>query len=952
MQTPEETVDSARGASRSRRGPRAWRAFVVALLVGSANIAAWIAAHPEVAAPEVGASRPIAGLAYSPFGRRDNPEQGHLPGEREIGADLALLRDLTPQLRTYSASEWPFLPAAAAAAGLRLTAGVWLGADEARNRRELEAIVNAVNVVHMPSGTPGARPTERVIERVIAGNETQLHRKLERAALVDTLERLRRTLRIPVSTAEPWHVWLDDPQLARHVDFITVHLLPYWEGVPHARAVDHALLRLREVQRRFPGKPIVIGEFGWPSAGDPVPGSDPVPGGQPKPRPLTGDPRAEAHATPQAQAQVLREFVARLPREAPGVDYFLIEAFDQPWKRGPEGAAGAHWGLIDAARSPKFSFTGAVPANGWWPQQAAVATAAGMAFAALAAWALPRLSPAPLLAMMLAAQALLSLTVALAGRPLVHYLPAAQWLAWLLLAATLALLAAVWLAQALEFAELFWRGQLRSRHRDRPWPAERPPLHVSVHLPCCNEPPEMVIAAIDSLRALDHPPGARLEILVIDNNTADPSLWQPVRDHVERLAAAAQRPQVRVRFFHLPSWPGYKAGALNFALRQTDPAAQVVAVVDADYIVRSDWLRRLLGHFVDARVAVVQSPQAHRHWQHDIWRRCMNWEYEGFFRIGMHHRNERGAIIQHGTVTLIRARALREAGGWDETCVCEDTELGLRLLDRGWRAIYVDRVAGRGLTPDDFAAYKSQRRRWAQGAMQILRRHARALLLPGRLSLAQRYHFVAGWLPWWADALHLLFTLGAIVWSVGLVLWPAAVHLPDPVYLLPALALPGLRLVMTPLLYRRRVGCTPIETAGAMLAGMALAHSIARGVLAGLFRRHARFVITRKGQAARAGAVHGPSAARRAQVSAPAPAPAWAVGEEAFLLVALAAAALGVSAAHVPQAAAACPWWLLLLLAQSLPYAAALACQALATRKRPAPAYGASPQPLLAPPEE
>ena len=915
------------GAHSAPRSPRrrVGRAWLVALVVAAANGAAWFSAHPSVEAPDV-ATVPISGLAYSPFGRHDDPQLGGLPADGEVRADLQLLRQLTPQLRTYSASEWPNLPAEAAAAGLRLTAGVWLSADEARNRREIEAIVRGVR-------------SSRSIERVIVGNETQLQRKLPRAQLVATLAHLRRTLGVPISTAEPWHVWHDDPDLARHVDFITVHLLPYWEGVPHGRAVEHAMARLRDLERRFPGKRIVIGEFGWPSAGQPVPGTDSDRGVGRRPRPLSGDPRTEAHATPQAQAQVLREFIARAPRELPSTDYFLIEAFDQPWKRGPEGLAGAHWGFFDAARELKFALTGAVPTNRWWPRQAATATALGTAFALLAARALPQLALAPLLATALAAQALLSLAVLLATRPLAHYLHLTQWLGWGLFAATLVLLAATLLTQALEFAELFWRGQLRRRHGDKPWPADRPPLRVSVHLPCCNEPPAMVIAAIDSLCALDHAP---LEILVIDNNTADPAHWQPVRDHVQRVAEA--HAGVRMRYFHLPSWPGYKAGALNFALAHTDPRADVVAVVDADYLVHPDWLRRLLGHFTDATVAVVQSPQAHRGWQQDRWRRCMNWEYEGFFRIGMHHRNERGAIIQHGTVTLIRAEALRRAGGWDETCVCEDTELGLRLLDQGWRAIYVDKIAGRGLTPDDFASYKAQRRRWAQGAMQIMRRHAAALLLPGRLSLGQRYHFVAGWAPWWADALHLIFTLGAIIWSAAAVLWPGQVQLPEFVYLLPALALPWSRLVMTPLLYQRRVGCTPAETAGAMLAGMALAHSVARGVFAGLLVRRARFVVTRKGRPGAGDACDSTGAGVAA--------PRWPVREEAALLVALAAAAVAVSAGW-PRDAATVRSWLMLLLLQALPYAAALACQALSARGRPvAAALSPGRQAAFAPPEE
>ena len=174
---------------------------------------------------------------------------------------------------------------------------------------------------------------------------------------------------------------------------------------------------------------------------------------------------------------------------------------------------------------------------------------------------------------------------------LVQYLRAGDvlWLALLLPAS--ALLAALVLSQLLEFAEMYWRGGLPNRLRDRRWPADRPAPRVSVHLACCNEDPRMVIATIDSLMALRWP---SLEILVVDNNTRDASRWQPVQAHVERLQAQleAQRhaaagidggaPDIAVRFFHLPRWPGFKAGALNFALAHTDPAAEWVAVVDAD----------------------------------------------------------------------------------------------------------------------------------------------------------------------------------------------------------------------------------------------------------------------------------------------------------------------------------------------------------------------------------
>jgi cellulose synthase/poly-beta-1,6-N-acetylglucosamine synthase-like glycosyltransferase len=365
----------------------------------------------------------------------------------------------------------------------------------------------------------------------------------------------------------------------------------------------------------------------------------------------------------------------------------------------------------------------------------------------------------------------------------------------------------------------------------------------------------MVIATIDRLLALDWP---AFEVLVVDNNTGDPGA-------LGAGAGARQRPSggsaegraddlLRPGPVFLPpaELAGYKAGALNVALAQSDPRAEWVAVVDADYLVKPGWLRALAGYFADPTVAVVQSPQAHRDWAGSHLRRMMNWEYDGFFRIGMHHRQERDAAIQHGTMTVIRAAALRGVGGWDAGSVCEDTELGLRLLRQGLRVVYVDEVLGTGLVPSDFAAYQRQRRRWAQGAMQILRRHRAALLGRSRLRLAQRYHFVAGWLPWLGDALHLAFSVVAIGWTFGVLSAPQVFGLPTPLFVAPLVAFIGLRLLLMPLLYSRRVPCRVADIAGAALAGMALSHSIARGVIAGLVGRRAVFHVTSKGPVDRA----------------------------------------------------------------------------------------------------
>ncbi len=854
-------------------------ALLLALAIVAANLAGWQLFHPSIDAPDFHGR--VTGMAYNAFQRWDDPTQRRYPSLEEVDADLALLADHTRRIRTYSSSEIPQLPALAARHGLKLTAGVWLDRRSLNNRREMEAAKRAAY--------------DHDIERIIVGNESLLRKDLTVQELIAYLKEMRRATRVPVSTAEPWHVWFTHPELARQVDFITVHLLPYWEGVPEEAALDHAMQRLDQLRRRFPDKPVVIGEIGWPSRGDRF---------------------EEASATPAMQARFIRDFVTHA--RANSIDYYLMEAVDQPWKSANEGRVGAYWGVFDAERTPKFAMTGPIEDDPHWGDKALAASllAFGPILWFFAAFARMRLASRVAFAVMI--QAVASLAVWIVALPFDYYLRPTDWAALALLLPSLGAMVAILLANGFEFVEMYWPGNLRRSFEPRPLPAGAREPRVSVHLACCNEPPEMVIATLDSLARLDY---ANYEVLVIDNNTKDEALWKPVQAHVERLGA-------RFRFFHLPSWPGFKAGALNFGLGQTDPAAEVVGVVDADYVVRRDWLRSLVAHFDDAKVAVVQAPQAHRDWQRQPLRRMMNYEYDGFFRIGMHHRNERDAIIQHGTMTLIRAQALREHGQWAEWTICEDAELGLRLMQAGYSTVYVDEPMGHGLTPEDFGSFRKQRRRWAQGAMQILKGHWGALVSGERLSAGQRYHFLTGWLSWLGDALHLVFAFAAMFWTVGVLAAPQWFSLPIALFMLPLFVFFVVKALFGPLLYARRVRCSASDIAGSALAGMALSHAIARGVFSGLAFRRAVFEITRKasGKDAKAGAAR----------------PALPVREEAFLFAGLVTCACGVLLT-LPGRHLEATMWTTILLLQSLPYAAALACNALARVPERAPSTAASP---------
>jgi hypothetical protein len=182
--------------------------------------------------------------------------------------------------------------------------------------------------------------------------------------------------------------------------------------------------------------------------------------------------------------------------------------------------------------------------------------------------------------------------------------------------------------------------------------------------------------------------------------------------------------------------------------------------VDADYRVEPDWLHETAGHFADPQVAFVQSPQDYRDWEDDGYLRGLYYSYRYFFDVTMPCRQHRNAIIFAGTMGLIRVSALREVGGWNPDCVTEDAEASLRLLRAGYRGVFVPREFGRGLMPLDFDGLKKQRFRWALGGVQLLRLHARELLRGGgRLTLAQRIHYLLGSVQWFGEVLMALFTL-------------------------------------------------------------------------------------------------------------------------------------------------------------------------------------------------
>lgn len=248
---------------------------------------------------------------------------------------------------------------------------------------------------------------------------------------------------------------------------------------------------------------------------------------------------------------------------------------------------------------------------------------------------------------------------------------------------------------------------------------------ISVHVPCYAEPPEVVNATLDAIARQMY---TNFEVIVVDNNTKDEKLWRPVERHCKNLGD-------RFKFFHVDPLSGAKAGALNFALRQTSDQTDIVAIVDADYQADTEFLRTLVKYFSDDRLAFVQTRHDYREWKHNGYLRGCYGEYRSMYASYMISRNERNAALTTGTMCLIRRNALESVGGWAEWCSTEDSELAIRIHAAGFYGIYLGETHGRGLMPEDFAGYKRQRFRWIHGPTQEFRRHWR-LFLPKKWAMA------------------------------------------------------------------------------------------------------------------------------------------------------------------------------------------------------------------------
>lgn len=277
---------------------------------------------------------------------------------------------------------------------------------------------------------------------------------------------------------------------------------------------------------------------------------------------------------------------------------------------------------------------------------------------------------------------------------------------------------------------------------------------VSILVPAYNEPPAILMQTLEALSNLNY---RQLEVLVIDNNTVDRNVWGPVKSFADKLGK-------KFHFFHVDNLSGFKAGALNYALERVNEKSEYVAVIDADYEVRSNFLETALSYFADDKTALVQFPQQYRNCNKD--NEPITDEYRHFFKIYMNMANHLDCVPSTGTVSIYRLDVLRRISGFRKEALTEDADVGLRIYAAGYRGVYVDRTIGYGLMPYDLEAYRKQKWRWAFGNAQSL---ITLFSLFGKISFRSWIGFLAHLTAW--D--HLNFFPFAVLGAYSVVLIPA-----------------------------------------------------------------------------------------------------------------------------------------------------------------------------------
>ena len=353
-----DRADQLTGACQKAIEFRTPLALLLLSLIMITTVWCWLATPVALTYAPIDSATKVDCVSYAPFRDHQSPwNSGIIVSAEQIAADLTQLAKITGCIRTYSVENGlDKVPELASKVGLKVLLGVWIGRDRLKNTQLIKTALSLV------------KEYPNVVTAMIVGSEVMLRGEMSESDLRETIRTVKARVDIPVSYADVWEFWLRYQDISADVDFVAIHILPYWEDLP-VRAEDAAAYAdavRKRVVAAFPGKEVLIGEVGWPSRG-----------------------RMRQGALPSRvnQARFISEILDFARKEHCRVN--LFEAYDEPWKRQWEGTVGGSWGLFDGrSREVKYPPGTAVNNFPFWKLQLGSGLALsfsvfGAAFAAL-----------------------------------------------------------------------------------------------------------------------------------------------------------------------------------------------------------------------------------------------------------------------------------------------------------------------------------------------------------------------------------------------------------------------------------------------------------------------------------------------------------------------------------------------------------------------------------------
>ena len=265
-------------------------------------------------------------------------------------------------------------------------------------------------------------------------------------------------------------------------------------------------------------------------------------------------------------------------------------------------------------------------------------------------------------------------------------------------------------AHRIKVLYLYWK------HRpDEPSPlSEFPELpRMTVQLPIFNEL-HVVERLLKAVVALDYP-ADRLQIQVLDDSTDETAAF------TEGLCADIAATGRDIEFRHRTNRHGFKAGALDEAMPTA--TGEFIVIFDADFLPPPDMLKKMIHHFTDERVGLVQARWGHINRNFSLLTKLQAMFLDGHLVLEQTARSRHGEFLNfNGTAGIWRRKAITESGGWQHDTLTEDLDLSYRAQLRGWRFIYLKDVVVPAELPPDMDSFKSQQHRWTKGSIQVCKK--------------------------------------------------------------------------------------------------------------------------------------------------------------------------------------------------------------------------------------